>query len=270
MRIVVKLAGALFESEGGFDNASRQIAALAQDGVQLLVVHGGGRPFTAMLERLGLPSRFVRGLRVTDRATRDAAVMVFAGLLNKRLAAAISAAGAPAIGLCGADALLFRAEPMVVAGEEGTLGYVGYLAGVRTEVLERLWEAGLVPVVACLGADEKGELYNINADHMAAAAAEYLGADQLIFLTDVAGVLDDGQVLPAVHYGQLDELVRTGKVRGGMALKLEACRRALDAGVREVCLVPGTVPGALLAAVQGHPVAGTRIHPEAASCAGVR
>ncbi len=259
MRIVVKVAGVLLESAEGLANASAQIAELAREGAELLVIHGGGKTFTATLAQMGIPSRFINGLRVTDRQTRDAAVMVFGGLLNKRLAAAVSAAGVPAVGLCAADALAFSSEPLVVEGEEGGLGYVGYLAGVNLEFLERLWKSKLVPVAACLGMGSDGEIYNINADHMAAASAEYCHADRLVFLTDVAGVLDGESVLESVDYSGVDELVRSGKVHGGMALKLEACRRALDAGVPDVRLVPGLVPGALTAAARGKPAPGTRI-----------
>lgn len=266
MRIVVKVAGVLLESAEGLANASLQIAQLTQEGAELLVVHGGGKAFTATLEQMGIASRFVNGLRVTDRRTRDAAVMVLGGLLNKRLAAAISAADVSAIGLCAADALAFRAEPMVVEGEEGGLGYVGYLADVKLEFLERLWRAGLVPVAACLGVGADGEIYNINADHMAAACAEYCRADRLVYLTDVAGVLDGETVLASVDYSDVDELVRSGKVQGGMALKLEACRRALDAGVSEVRLVPGLAAGALLAAARGEPSPGTRVELASAAC----
>jgi acetylglutamate kinase len=259
MRIVVKVAGVLLESEEGLANASAQIAELAREGAELLVIHGGGKAFTATLAQMGIASRFVNGLRVTDRQTRDAAVMVFAGLLNKRLAASVSAAGVPAVGVCAADAEAFSAEPMVVEGEEGGLGYVGYLAAMNVDLFERLWRAGLVPVAACLGMGSDGELYNINADHMAAACAEYCHADRLLYLTDVAGVLDGDAVLERVEYSDVDELVRSGKVQGGMALKLEACRRALDAGVGEVRLVPGMTPGALLSAARGEPSPGTQI-----------
>jgi acetylglutamate kinase len=259
MRIVVKVAGALLESAEGLANASAQIAQLAKGGAEVLVVHGGGKAFTATLAQMGIASRFVKGLRVTDRQTRDAAVMVLGGLLNKRLAAAVSSKGVPAVGLCAADALAFSSEPMFVEGEEGGLGYVGYLADLNLEFLERLWHAGLIPVAACLGMGRDGEIYNINADHMAAACAEYAHADQLLYLTDVPGVLDGEAVLENVDYARVDDLVRSGKVRGGMALKLEACRRALDAGVPEVRLVPGLVPGALMAAARGGPAPGTRI-----------
>lgn len=259
MRIVVKVAGVLLETAEGLENASRQIAQLAREGADLLVIHGGGKAFTAALAQMGIASRFVNGLRVTDRQTRDVAVMVLGGLLNKRLSAAISSAGVPAVGLCAADGLVFSAEPMVVEGEEGGLGYVGYLSGMKLDFIERLWQVGLVPVAASLGMGRDGEIYNINADHMAAACAEYCHADRLLFLTDVPGVLDGDAVLENVDYSHVDELVRSGKVQGGMALKLEACRRALDAGVREVRLVPGMVPGALTAAGRGEPAPGTRV-----------
>src|SRR5450755_5179684 len=126
MRTVIKLAGALLEEDVNVRSLSRQIASLAKEGHEILVVHGGGRLFTATLKRMGIESKFVAGLRVTDRETRDVAVMVFAGLLNKRLAAAISAEGQPAIGVSAGDAKCFQDEPMCHNAEEGDLGFVGY------------------------------------------------------------------------------------------------------------------------------------------------
>jgi len=248
MRTVIKLAGALLEDEAIVRSLSRQIAALAKEGHEILVVHGGGRLFTATLKRLGLESKFVAGLRVTDRETRDVAVMVFAGLLNKRLAAAISAEGQPAIGISAADAKCFQAEPMFHNAEEGELGFVGYLTGVNAAVLESLWREGLLPVAPCLGLGSDNELYNINADHMAAACAEYLAADRLIYLTDVAGVLDGEKVLAAIACAEIERLVQSRVVSGGMVLKLEAAKRALEGGVREVRIVGGGSPEGLLLA----------------------
>jgi acetylglutamate kinase len=245
MRTVIKLAGALLEDDAVVRSLSRQIASIAKEGHEVLVVHGGGRLFTATLKRLGIESKFVSGLRVTDRETRDVAVMVFAGLLNKRLSAAISAEGQPAIGISAADAKCFQAEPMFHNAEEGDLGFVGYLTGVNVAVLESLWREGLLPVAACLGLGGDNELYNINADHMAAACAEYLAADQLIYLTDVAGVLDGKKVLSAIACEEIERLVQTRIVSGGMVLKLEAAKRALEGGVREVRIVGGTSPDAL-------------------------
>ena len=249
MRLVIKFAGALLEDAETVKSLAAQVAELAKRGHEILSVHGGGRLFTATLKRMGIESKFVAGLRVTDRETRDVAVMVFAGLLNKQLAAAISAAGQPAIGISAADAECFRAEPLVHNDTLGGLGYVGYLTGVNTELLASLWNAGLVPVAACLGLGPDGELYNINADHMAAACAEYLQADELIYLTDVHGVLDGQQTLSAVACDEIERLVQTKVVSGGMVLKLEAARRALEGGVR-VHIVGGKLHGGLLAAVE--------------------
>jgi len=246
MKTVIKLAGALLEDDAIVRALARQIAALAQQGHEILVVHGGGRLFTATLKRMGIESNFVAGLRVTNRETRDVAVMVFAGLLNKRLASAISAEGAPAIGISAADASCFHAEPMVHNEVEGSLGFVGYLTGLNQSFLESLWREGLIPVAPCLGLGPDNELYNINADHMAAACAEYLGADRLIYLTDVAGVLDGDKVLSVVTLEEMERLVQSRVVSGGMVLKLEAAKRALEGGVREVHIVGGASTDSLL------------------------
>jgi acetylglutamate kinase len=250
MKMVIKFAGALLEDPSTVRSLSRQIAALAKQGHQILVVHGGGRIFTATLKRLGIESRFVAGLRVTDRETRDVAVMVFAGLLNKQLAAAISAAGQPAVGISAADAQCFRAEPLVHNEVAGSLGYVGYLTGANTRLLDSFWREGLVPVAACLGLGSDGELYNINADHMAAASAEYLNADQLIYLTDVEGVLSGETILSCVASDEIGPLVEKRTVSGGMVLKLEAAKRALGGGVRSVHIVGGSIPEGLASAVR--------------------
>ncbi|HWW18035.1 MAG TPA: acetylglutamate kinase [Candidatus Saccharimonadales bacterium] len=246
MKTVIKLAGALLEDDATVRSVARQIAALAQQGQEILVVHGGGRLFTSTLKRMGIESNFVAGLRVTNRETRDVAVMVFAGLLNKRVASAISAEGAPAIGISAADAACFRAEPMVHNEVEGSLGFVGYLTGLNQPFIESLWREGLVPVAPCLGLGPDNELYNINADHMAAACAEYLGADRLIYLTDVAGVLDGEKVLSAITWEEIERLVQSRVVSGGMVLKLEAAKRALEGGVREVHIVGAGSPDSLL------------------------
>jgi acetylglutamate kinase len=226
---------------------AQQIAALARHKHEILVVHGGGKIFTATLKRLGIESKFVGGLRVTDKETRDAAVMVFAGVLNKQLSAAITAEGQPALGICAADAACFSAAPLVHNDVEGGLGYVGYLTSVNVRFLESLWRAKLLPVAACLGLGADNELYNINADHMAAACAEFVEADHLIYLTDVAGVLDGEKVLSAISCEEIDRLIQSRVVSGGMILKLEAAKRALQSGVREVHIVGGSSATAALA-----------------------
>src|SRR5438445_508150 len=213
MKLVIKFAGALLESDAVVRELAAQVAALAKQGHEILIVHGGGRIFTGTLKRLGIESKFVNGLRVTDRETRDVAVMVFAGLLNKQLSAAISAAGQPAIGISAADAQVFRAEPLVHNEVAGGLGFVGYLTGMNTSLIESLWRTNLVPVAACLGIGPDNELYNINADHMAAACAEYLAADQLIYLTDVAGVLQGEKVISAIRSSSRMSAVLTSSIQ---------------------------------------------------------
>jgi acetylglutamate kinase len=213
-----------------------------------------------MLARLGIKSQFVGGLRVTDRETRDVALMILGGLLNKQLAAAVSAAGQPAVGVSAGDAGCFRAKPLK---NPAGLGFVGEPTGVNLEFLESLWKNGVVPVAACLGLGPRNEIYNINADQMAAAAAGFLGADRLIYLTDVPGVLDGESVVDILSCDQIAELVNSNKVSGGMVLKLEACRRALEAGVNEVRIVGGEIPGSLLAAAAGQGP-GTRVVAAAA------
>jgi acetylglutamate kinase len=261
MRLLIKIAGALLERDENVHAIARQIAELAHDGHQLLVVHGGGKLFTATLARMGIESRFTNGLRVTNRETRDVAVMVFAGLLNKKLAGAISLSGQPAVGISAPDAACFLAEPMELGDFGNQLGFVGYLTEVNVDFLRSLWRTGIVPVASCLGLGADGEIYNINADHMAAAAAEFIRADRLIYLTDVAGVLDGQKVLRAVCGTDIEDLIRTQKVSGGMILKLEAAKRALAGGVSEVRIVGGTQPRALLAAANGGRAPGTRVLP---------
>jgi len=257
MRLVIKFAGALLEkpNESTYVSRAKQVAEIARQGHEALVIHGGGRTFTATLTRLGIESRFVEGLRVTDAETRDVALMVFGGLLNKQLAAAISAAGQPAVGISAGDAACFLAQPL---SRPAGLEFVGELSGVNVEFIESLWAAGLVPVAACLGLGPDGQIYNINADHMAAGCAQYIGADKLIYLTDVPGVLDGGDVMETVGCDEVEELVKANKVSGGMVLKLEACRRALAEGVRDVQIVGGEIPGSLLAAGAGE-CRGTRV-----------
>jgi len=246
MRIVIKFAGALLEDTATVQSLARQVASLASHGHEILVIHGGGRIFTQTLKRLGIESKFVAGLRVTDRETRDVAVMVFGGLLNKQLSGAITAAGQPAVGISASDAGAFSAAPVVHNDTEGSLGFVGYLTGVNVGFLESLWRENLVPVASCLGQGTDGQLYNINADHMAAASAEFVSADHLIYLTDVAGVLQGQQVISAISCQQIESLVQSRVVSGGMVLKLEAAKRALEGGVGEVHIVGGEAAAAVL------------------------
>jgi acetylglutamate kinase len=267
--MVLKIAGALLEKPEVIPLLARQISKLAREGYELLVVHGGEEIFADTLKRMGVESRFVNGLRVIDPETRDIAVMVLGGLLNKRLAGAISAADQPAIGLCASDAGCFLAEPLQIDGVVGAVGFAGYLIGINLKFLESLWHAGIVPVAASLGLSADGELYSVNADHMASACAEYVGADRLIYITDVPGVFDGSRVLKAVSCSEVEQLIRIHKVSGGMILKLEACKRALAGGVKQVRIVGGTSEAGLLSAANGQKGPGTRVTASYTAAAGL-
>ena len=182
MKYVVKLGGAGLETPSLLDGCMHAIADLVRDGNQVAVVHGGGVQLTRMLKALGKQSEFINGLRVTDAETRDVALMVLSGKVNKGLVAALGALGVPAIGLSGGDGLLFRARKKRTAPD---LGYVGEIAASDPRWLDAIWQLGGVPVISSMALGFDGQYYNVNADEMAAACAIACHADALVFLTDV-------------------------------------------------------------------------------------
>jgi len=237
MTIVIKMGGSALEDASTLRKCARAVAELAQDGHRVAVVHGGGGALTRVLKRLGKQSEFVGGLRVTDAETRDVALMVLGGVVNKRMVAAIQAAGMPAVGFCGGDGMSFRARKKLVAGQD--LGFVGEICFAEPCWIEALWQQGGVPVLASLALGSDGEYYNVNADEMAAACATACHANALIFLTDVAGVKDaDGAVIPWLSTSQAEDMAANSIVSGGMLPKLEACKKALKQGVGRVRILP--------------------------------
>lgn len=237
MRIVVKIGGAALEEKSTLRKCAQGIAGLAGDGHHVAVVHGGGSALTRMLKVLGKKSEFVNGLRVTDAETRDIALMVLAGIVNKSLVAAIAAAGVPAVGLCGGDGMAFRARKKHMA--DCDLGFVGEICSVEPRWLKAIWDEGGIPVLSSLALGSDGEYYNINADQMAAACAAACHADSLIFLTDVPGVKDAaGTVIPWLTTKEAQTLVADAIIGGGMLPKLEACSQALNKGVGRVRILP--------------------------------
>ena len=237
MRVVVKIGGAALDNPVVLRKCAHAMVELAGDGHQVAVIHGGGVELTRTMERLGKKSEFINGLRVTDAETRDMALMVLAGMVNKRLVSAIGAAGKPAIGLCGGDGGTVRARKKENNGCD--LGYVGEICAVEPRWIQAIWGQGGIPVISSLAVGATGEYYNVNADQMAAACAVACQASALIFLTDVAGVKDaDGAVIRWLDLNQIATLVETSVVQGGMLPKLEACRHALSKGVGRVRILP--------------------------------
>jgi acetylglutamate kinase len=251
--LVIKIGGSTL---GAADTTFRDVAALAKSGQVPIVVHGGGAEASRWLEAMNIPSRFERGLRVTDEAVLPVVVAVFAGLVTKRIMAAINAAGAPAAGLCGADARLITCR----LGAPD-LGFVGEPVSVDPRVLNALVDAGIIPVVGPIGVvpgEANDQLVNINADTVAGNVAAAVGASRLVFLTDVEGVRGaDGKVLTSLTPARAQELIADGTIAGGMIPKVEACLHAASLGV-SVQIVDGRNSGMLLATAG----AGTTISPD--------
>ena len=243
MRYVVKLGGAGLEVPELLDGCVRAIAELVRDGHQVAVVHGGGVQLTRTLKALGKQSEFINGLRVTDAETRDIALMVFAGKVNKTLVAKLGQAGVPGVGLCGGDGLVFRARKKVTNPD---LGFVGEIASSDPRWFDAIWQLGGVPVFCSVALGFDGEYYNINADEMAAACASAARADALVFLTDVPGVKGaTGEVLRWLSIDQIAEMAKSAVITGGMLPKLGSCREALLNGVKRVRILPADAASSL-------------------------
>ncbi|HET9165193.1 MAG TPA: acetylglutamate kinase, partial [Candidatus Angelobacter sp.] len=211
---------------------------------QVAVVHGGGSALTRMLAQMGKQSQFIDGLRVTDAETRDFAVMVLAGHMNKKLVAALGSVGQSAMGLCGGDGQAFRARKKVTVGHD--LGFVGEISSVDPRWIETIWQQGCVPVISSVALGSDGQYYNINADQMASACAVACHANALIFLTDVSGVKDaDGLVIRWLDLGTAAALTQQSVIAGGMLPKLQACKDALLHGVNRVRILPAAEVEAL-------------------------
>jgi len=249
VKLVVKIGGAALDNKELVSKFAKTIPSLWQEEHKLVVVHGGGAALSRTLKQLGCETSFVNGLRVTDEQTRDVAMMVLAGQLNKQLVAAIGAAGQPSIGICGGDLRMFRAARK----QQPDLGYVGEIFSVDAIWIERLWSAGIVPVISSLALGNDGEYYNVNADAMASACAIACGAHALIYLTDVEGVKNaDGSVLRWLNVGSIAQMIAEATISGGMLPKLEACTKALKKGVTRVRILP---------AVQSQVLPGFFTHP---------
>ena len=253
-RLLVKLGGTLLDSASSRHAIARQIAAARSHGHEMVVVHGGGKQMTRYLAERGIESRFVNGLRVTLPEVVDAVLKVFAGTVNHELVASLNRCGSLAVGLSGIDAFLVEAEQM-----DPALGAVGRVTKSNPALLHLLISGGYLPVVACVAGDREGNVYNVNADQMAVACAAAFGAQQLVFLTDVEGVLDGAKrVRSVLSASESEQLMADGVATGGMQAKLNAALAALRGGVEQVCIAPGAAEGVVARILAGEEI-GTRM-----------
>jgi acetylglutamate kinase len=259
-RIVIKLGGSILIDEVLRRRMIEQIAELRRNGMELILVHGGGKQIAALLDRLGVESNFHDGLRVTDRAARDVAQMVLAGHVGKDLVAELARAGVLAAGLAGGDGASFLAEKM--NAEDGAdLGYVGRIVKTDYRLIDALLGARITPVIACLALGAADfEYYNINGDQMAAAVAAGCRAESLVFVTDVGGVRGaEGDLIPSLDRKGLRQLLDSGVASGGMRPKLRACLEASEAGVERIHIVGAATEDILLRVLAKRESLGTRI-----------
>lgn len=262
MRLTVKLGGSILEDGSVRRSILGEIAGLHTAGHEIILVHGGGKSLSRRLTQLGMVSRFVNGLRVTDAATLAVALMVLAGEVNKNLVSELNEAGTRSVGICGLDASAVRCIRLSdLPGHPEDIGFVGKPVTLDRRLFDLLLGEGILPVVASIAVGPNSQAYNVNADQMACICAWGTASSILIYLTDVPGVLSgDGQVLPRLGRSDLEGLRAQGIITGGMLPKVESCAEALEHGVAQVHIVPGTAQGILHRSLEGTGTAGTRIY----------
>jgi acetylglutamate kinase len=231
--IVIKCGGSIMSQLS--HSFFQSLFLLADQGYRLAIVHGGGPDIEGVLKKLDIKSEFVNGLRKTSAEVLDVVKMVLAGKVNKQLVTSLQAYGLNSIGLSGCDGMLLEAQ--AINYEE--LGYVGEVVDVNDHLLNHLMNEGYIPVISSIGVNKKGECFNINADLAAGAVAKALGAKQLLFVTDVQGILKDGELLSEVTPAYIEYLMNSGVIYGGMIPKVKAAMQALSPSLNQVQIVSG-------------------------------
>lgn len=259
--VVIKYGGNAMINETLKEQVMEDIVLLSLIGVKVVLVHGGGPEITDLMAKVGKKTEFINGLRVTDRETMDIVQMVLAGKINKTLVNLLEKRGGKAMGISGMDGQLIKAEM-----KDEKLGYVGAITGVNIQPVVDLLEHGYIPVVSTIGCDDDGNSYNINGDTAAARIAGALGAERLIMMTDIAGILrdkdDPSTLIPSVTLTQAEELFQSGVISGGMIPKVDCCIDAIKHGVKNVIIMDGRVPHSILMEILTDEGAGTMVKGE--------
>lgn len=244
--VVVKYGGNAMTSDELRRDVMSDIILLTCVGIRIVLVHGGGPEISSMLGRLGIETRFVDGLRYTDETTAQVVQMVLAGKTNKDLVSLISTLGGKAMGLCGIDGAMIKAKKH----DEKDLGFVGDIVSIDPAPIIDALDGGYIPVVATVGTDEHGTTYNINADTAAAEIARALGAENIITLTDIRGLMsdvnDESTLIPFVTVDEVDGYIEKGVISGGMIPKIKSCEKAVRGGVKKAVMIDGRIPHSIL------------------------
>lgn len=261
--VVVKYGGNAMTNNELKEAVMGDIVLLSCIGIKVVLVHGGGPEITGLLKKIGKESKFINGLRYTDEETRDVAQMVLAGKLNKDLVAQINAQGGRAMGLCGVDGGMLTVKKME---DEVDYGFVGEMTKVDPKPITDLLDAGYIPVITSIGADENGVTYNINADTMACYVASALKAENIILMTDVRGLLmdknDENTLIPTVAPSEVPDLIEKGIIAGGMIPKIQCCVDTLNEGVTKAAIIDGRIVHAILIEMLSDEGIGTMIYKE--------
>ena len=259
--VVVKYGGNAMINDQLKEQVMEDIVLLALVGVKVVLVHGGGPEISDLMSRLGKKPEFVDGLRVTDKETIDIVQMVLAGKVNKSLVNLLEMKGGKAIGLSGMDGRLIEAKM-----RDERLGFVGSITKVNIAPVTDVLEKGYIPVISTIGCDREGNAYNINGDTAAAFIAGALGAERLIMMTDIAGILrdknDPDSLIRDVTIKEAKQLFADGVISGGMIPKVECCIEALHRGVKNVVIMDGRVPHSILMEILTNEGAGTMVHAD--------
>lgn len=257
--LVVKYGGNAMINPELVDCVMKDIVLLNQIGVKVVLVHGGGPEISEMLKRVGKETKFINGLRQTDKETAEIVQMVLCGKINKNLVGIINRMGGHAMGLSGFDDGLIKAEKI---NEE--LGFVGEVKEIKAKPVIDLLDRGYIPVVSSVGYDEDGNVYNINADTVASSLAAELKAGSLISMTDIKGILrdknDDSSLIPVITVDEAPALIESGVINGGMIPKVNCCIDAIKGGVKRVFIIDGRVPHSILIEVLSDEGIGTMFH----------
>ncbi len=256
--IVIKYGGNAMTSPELKDAVMRDIVLLGLVGIKVVLVHGGGPEISDMLKKVGIQSRFVNGLRYTDADTAEIVRMVLAGKVNKGLVSSLTHHGGQALGLCGSDGGMLQVKKLQVKED---LGFVGEITGVNTKVITDALNNGFIPVISTVATDDEGQVYNINADTAAASIAAALGAENLILMTDIKGLLrdknDESTLIPEVHVSEVPFLIKQGIISGGMIPKIECCVEAVRRGVSKATIIDGRIPHSILIEILSNEGIGT-------------
>jgi acetylglutamate kinase len=263
--VVVKYGGAAMVNDFLKESFARDIVFLKGNGVKVVIVHGGGKEITATADKLGIPTKFINGQRYTDKAMMDVVQMVLAGKTNKDIVAEINRRGGNAVGLCGVDAGLLNVKKYDDGSED--LGLVGEITGVNSNVLRIFLNNALLPVIAPIGVDNNGAVYNINADVAAAAVAKELQAESLLFLSDVPGVMVNQVLVHRLSYEEATRMINEGSINNGMIPKIRSGFEALHAGVSAVHFIDGREEHAVLGQLCSNGSFGTALSFSSANAA---